>query len=211
MIAPTRRWPYLAAIAICITFALPVPGWLSPGGSAVASGGRELIFWLMTASIVTYVLCVERQSLASVGLRRPSFASLGFGVAAAFVSFTGMALIYLVILPHIDPSYATRVSTVQNLSLGFRAVIVIRAAVFEELFYRGFMIERLAPILRSRFAAATLSWAAFTAAHVAYWGPGSILLAGFGGAVLTALYLWRRDLVSNVLAHGLTDAISILL
>lgn len=208
----TRFGPrQLLTLGICIIFALPITGWLIPGNDGRAVLGREFIFWVMAATIVLYVLTVEGKSLTSIGLRRPSLWSVGFGVLGAVVAFAGMAFIYVVLLPHIDPSYATKTSNLQSLSLALKIAIVLRAAIFEEVFYRGFMIERLNAIFGSRTAAAALSWAAFTAAHLGYWGWGSILLAGFGGAVLTGLYLWRRDLVSNVIAHGLTDAISLLI
>lgn len=208
----TRSGPrQLLTAAMCIIFALPITGWLIPGNDDRAVLGRELVFWAMAATIVFYVLNVERKSLTSIGLRRPSLGSVGFGVLGAVVAFAGMACMYVVLLPHIDPSYASKTSALQSLPLALKIAIVLRAAIFEEVFYRGFMIERLNALLGSRTAAAVLSWAAFTAAHVGYWGWGSILLAGFGGAVLTGLYLWRRDLTSNMIAHGLTDAISLLI
>jgi hypothetical protein len=36
-------------------------------------------------------------------------------------------------------------------------------------------------------------------------------VAGFGGAILTGLYLLRRDLGSNMIAHFLTDGVGFLL
>jgi uncharacterized protein len=89
--------------------------------------------------------------------------------------------------------------------------LAITAAVFEEIFYRGFTIERVAELTHLRWLAAGVSLAAFTYAHLGYWGWSHLIVAGFGGLVLTGLYLWRRDLVSNMVAHFLTDAIGFLL
>jgi len=44
-----------------------------------------------------------------------------------------------------------------------------------------------------------------------YWGWTHLIVAGYGGLVLTALYLLRRDLAANMLAHWLTDAVGFLL
>lgn len=203
-----RQFPPLL---VCVACALPLPGWIFPQQTPVAAISRELLFWAMTGCIAAYVLLVERRLLSSIGIRRASLASFAFGVGGAVISYAGMAIIYVALLPHFDPGYASKISGVQTLPVGLRLAIVVRAAVFEEIFYRGFMIERLTPMLRSPVLAALASWAAFTVAHVGYWGIGSILIAGFGGAVLTTLYVWRRDLISNMIAHGLTDAISILL
>jgi membrane protease YdiL (CAAX protease family) len=78
--------------------------------------------------------------------------------------------------------------------------------VFEEIFYRGFVIERLNELTRLRWLAALISLTAFTLAHLNGWGWAHLMIAGFGGMVLTALYVFRRDLASSVLAHFLTDA-----
>ena len=124
----------------------------------------------------------------------------------------GMAFIYLVIFPALGLS-PVEPGTVAIKALPFwlRVLIVVRAAVFEEIFFRGFMIERLAEIFRSRSGAAAVSFSIFTFLHLGYWGWAHLLIAGFGGIILTALYLWRRDLTANMIAHFLTDAVGFLL
>jgi uncharacterized protein len=79
------------------------------------------------------------------------------------------------------------------------------------LFYRGFAIERLTELAHLRWLAAALSLAAFTYAHIGFWGWTHLIVAAFGGLTLTALYLWRRDLASNMIAHFFTDAVGFLL
>ena len=71
------------------------------------------------------------------------------------------------------------------------------------------MIERLREITGSRWLAATVSCLAFTLAHLNYWGWAHLLVAGFGGVILTGLYLVRRDLGCNMVAHLATDAIGL--
>ena len=85
-----------------------------------------------------------------------------------------------------------------------------RAVVYEEIFYRGFAIERLTELTRLRWLAELISFTAFTFAHLSYWGWAHLMVAAFGGAVLTALYLLRRDLSANILAHFLTDGVGFL-
>jgi len=62
------------------------------------------------------------------------------------------------------------------------------------------MIERLTEIVRSRWGVAAISLAAFTLAHLGYWGWAHLMIAGFAGIVLTGLYSWRRDLAANMIA-----------
>lgn len=205
-----ERWP-VAAIGVMIFLQLPLGGYIFPGTSLAAQVGQEAVFWALTAMLLGYVLLVERRPLASVGWRRPSWKTLVFGVAGAAVMIAGMAVIYLVIYPAMGlSSNEGGLTAVLLLPAWFRVALILRAAVFEELCYRGFMIERLTEITGRRWVAAAVSLVAFTLAHLSYWGWAHLLVAGFGGAVLTGLYLARRDLGCNMVAHLATDAIGFL-
>jgi membrane protease YdiL (CAAX protease family) len=93
----------------------------------------------------------------------------------------------------------------------YRLLLVTRAAVGEELLFRGYPIPRLEELTRSRLFAALLSWAAFTYAHLSYWGGAQLLIAGWGGLLLTILFLWRRNIWVNMIVHWLTDGAGFLL
>jgi membrane protease YdiL (CAAX protease family) len=197
-------------IGLMLLFQLPLAGYLSPGASLGNQIGREAVFWALTALLLGYILLLERRSLASVGWRRPSWRSLALGAAAAATMVGGMVFIYLVVYPALGlSSDEEALSAVQALPSWFRIILILRAAVFEELFYRGFVIERLSAISGSRSLAATVSCVAFTLAHLDYWGWAHLMVAGFGGVILTALYMARRDLACNMVAHFATDAIGL--
>ena len=207
--APGRR---LGAIAVLALLQLPWPSWLFPSESLSAQALRELVFWLMTVLLLAYVLLVERRPLRSIGLVRPTWRSLAWGVGGAVVTVAGAAFFYLVIVPALGLSAAEKqMGEVMALPLWFLLGLVTRAAVFEELCYRGFAIERIAELSGRRWLAALASLALFTFAHLAFWGWTHLIIAGYGGLVLTALYLLRRDLASNMLAHWLTNGIGFLL
>jgi len=209
---PARRWPasWSGAIALMVVYLLPLAGHLIPGESLAAQTGREAVYWALTALLVSYIVLVERRPLSSVGWRAPTWQSFAFGLAAAAVMIAGMACIYLVLFPALGLSpNEGGLTAILATPLWFRASVVLRAAVFEELFFRGFMIERLTEITGTRSVAAIISLLAFTFAHLSYWGWAHLLIAGFGGAVLTGLYLLRRDLSCNMFAHLLTDAVGL--
>lgn len=201
----------LATLAALVVLQLPLAGMLAPGSSATAQIEREAIYWACTALLVGYIIVVERRTLFSIGLRWPTWKSLIFGIAGAAVMIAGMAFIYLVIFPAFGLSDESQTAAAKDLPFGLLFMVVVRAALFEEIFYRGFAIERLAEITGLRWLAALISLAAFTYAHLDYWGWAHLVVAGFGGAVLTGMYLWRRDLASNMIAHFLTDAVGFLL
>ena len=202
----------LGAIALMVVLVLPLSGWLVHGSSLASEVGRELVFWALTLVLIAYVVLVERRAISSIGLVPPNWKTIVFGVLGAIVMVAGMAFIYLVIFPALGlSSVEPGTVAVRALPFWLRVLIVVRAAVFEEIFFRGFMIERLAEIFRSRWGAAAVSFAIFTFLHLGYWGWAHLLIAGFGGIILTALYLWRRDLTANMIAHFLTDAVGFLL
>ena len=212
-VGPTRApGRLLGAIAVLILLQLPWPRWLFPGETLSAQALRELVFWLMAALLLAYVLIGERRPLRSIGLAKPDWKSIAWAVGSAAVAVTGLALIYLVILPALgQPAAEKQIGEVKALPLWFLIGLVTRAAVFEELCYRGFAIERIAELSGRRWLAALVALALFTFAHLDYWGWTHLIVAGYGGLVLTALYLMRGDLASNMLAHGLTDCVGFLL
>jgi membrane protease YdiL (CAAX protease family) len=93
----------------------------------------------------------------------------------------------------------------------FRVLLVLRAAVVEEILFRGYMIEKVRQLTGSAVLAVAVSVLTFTFAHYAGWGAVQLLPVFGAGTVLALLYVWRRDLPSNMLAHFLTDGAGFLL
>jgi membrane protease YdiL (CAAX protease family) len=199
------------SVALMVMLQLPIAGRIFPGETLAAQVKCEGLYYALTALLVGYILLVERRSLSSVNLRQPTWQSFVFGFLCGMVMVAGIAFLYIRVLPALGPTKsASQLDTVRALPMWFRGAIVIRAAVFEELFYRGFMIERLTELLKLRWLAAIISLAAFTYAHIGFWGWAHVLIAGFGGCILTAIYLWRRDLACNMIAHLVVDGIGLL-
>jgi membrane protease YdiL (CAAX protease family) len=209
--ARTPRKGPATALLVMIVFQLPIGGFLISGNTFDAQIAREGVYWALTVLLIAYILMVEQRSLSSIGLSWPTWKTLVVGIVGAVVMVAGMAAIYMVTFPALAlPMTEATASAIKSTPTWFRLILVLRAAVFEEIFYRGFVIERLAELTRLRWLAALISLTAFTQAHLSAWGWAHLMIAGFGGLVLTALYLLRRDLASNMVAHFLTDAVGFL-
>jgi membrane protease YdiL (CAAX protease family) len=197
-------------ILVLIIFQLPL-GYLVPGKGFATQVGQEGVFWALTFILVAFILFIEHRPISSIGLKRPTWKGLAFGLAGAIVMVAGFVLIYMVVFPALGLSMnEAQISAVKSTPLWFRILLVVRASVFEEIYYRGFAIERLTEITGFRWLASLISVAAFTFAHLSYWGWGHLIVAAFGGAVLTGLYLFRRDLGANMVAHFVTDGVGFL-
>jgi membrane protease YdiL (CAAX protease family) len=83
---------------------------------------------------------------------------------------------------------------------------VLRAGVCEEILFRGYAIERMTALTGSRVIGIVVPALCFMFGHAGTFGPLYALQILPVTAILTALYVWRRDIWCNMLAHFLTDA-----
>jgi uncharacterized protein len=74
--------------------------------------------------------------------------------------------------------------------------------------YRGYALERLTTIWRSKWAAAAVTVALFILAHLPVIGFAFLLPVAVVSVLVTLLYLWKRDLM---VAHSTVDGIALLL
>ncbi|MBD8874402.1 CPBP family intramembrane glutamic endopeptidase [Rhodanobacter sp. DHB23] len=176
--------------------------------------GNEAIWWTYVAVMLLYVRRVERRPLSSVGFRPPGIANSVIGVLAGAVVLAVFAAMYFLILPalHLDDS---AVATANGGALmatpwWWRFISTVRAAVAEELLFRGYAMGRIEELTGSRAVATMLSLAVFTVDHVTYWGWSHELIVAVGGLAFSLLYLWRRNLWVNIIAHFIVDAATVL-
>ncbi|HEX3817247.1 MAG TPA: 2Fe-2S iron-sulfur cluster-binding protein [Chthoniobacterales bacterium] len=81
----------------------------------------------------------------------------------------------------------------------------------EEAAFRGYGLERLCELTGSKSLAAVVTWFLFTIVQPTSWGWGQVIIAAFGGLILTLLYVWRGNLWANIVAHWLTDGSAFIL
>jgi membrane protease YdiL (CAAX protease family) len=90
--------------------------------------------------------------------------------------------------------------------IGVSLLLYARAGIAEEIFYRGYAIERIEALTGNRVVAATVPLLAFAANHFSQGAPG-ILITFVIGAIATAIYLWKRNLLILIIAHFMVDFI----
>lgn len=177
--------------------------------------GGEVLWWALVVAMLLYVVAIERKSLSSIGFRAPGVWDIVLGILAGILLFAGVGVIYGIVLPalHLAPQAqaASNLGAILSMPIWFRVLLVTRAAVGEEILFRGYPLERIKELTGSTLMAALLTWAAFTYAHLASWGVMHLIVAGYGGVILTILYLWRRNIWANMIAHWIADGGAFLL
>lgn len=222
-IGQSRSWQRRGLTVVGLVLTLGVMNLLAARGSRIDADFAHLtglsvilagivLEWALILVVLAYVVWVERMPLQSIGFRKPNWKTLFWGVVFGLVTVAGIGLIVGVLFPlahlHLNTS-----ATAKLLAMSFwsRVLLVVTAAFGEELLFRGYPIERILAWTGSRWLAGVVTWAAFTYAHLGYWGWTQLIIAGFGGFTLTIQYLWRRDLPGNMLAHFITDGAGLLL
>jgi uncharacterized protein len=174
-----------------------------PTLTVTAALWKESLIWMCVVALLIVIRFGEGETLRSVGIGRSTIAkSLGWGAILTVVCFLIAGI--LVALTHYNGGESGQ--AMSRLPLWLIIALVFRAGVVEELFYRGYAIERLEALGLKRIWAAFIPLLIFGVAH---WTGGwaNIVIALALGAVLTLFYMWRRDLVANMIAHFMVDFI----
>lgn len=213
---PTLSGPVLAGLALALGAPLLIAmagadrlfGWLE-GGAKVAAG--ELIYWLLAGVLLLLVTRGERRSLATIGIRRPTWRTVGLSVVGA-VLLIGILVVVRSVLAGTGllAQDGAMMALLGSLPAWAVVLLALRAGIVEEIIFRGYAIERLSEATGRTWIAALVSLVVFVAAHMRSWSVGHLIFVAIAGALLTGLYLWRRDLTLTMGVHVLTDLVSLL-
>lgn len=163
---------------------------------------REVLILASAGTLVALVKCGEKLPLKTIGIGTSVWwKSTLWGLVTMLLCGGAAELLAMVTK---DGSGTT--NPLDRLPLWVCVVIVFRAGFVEELFYRGYAIERLRAMGAGRFVSAALPLAVFAVGHYA-GAVVDVLQPLVLGGILTGLYLWRGDLVANILAHTLVDLV----
>jgi uncharacterized protein len=166
--------------------------------------GKELGIWLCLAVLLWIVTQREGLPLRSIGLNtdRP-LRSLLRGCLLALMTLAATVGLYFT-LQRFGIRLGEDHAGSFHPSLWVVTLVMLRAGVVEEIFYRGYAIERLQTLAGSKWVAALLPLVLFAAAHYRQ-GLGGIIAALALGGIFTVFYMKLRDLLANITGHFLGD------
>lgn len=175
--------------------------WPNPtfASALIKEGGM----WFVAVVLLLIIRVGERLPLSSIGF---GTARWGKSILWGFLFGIGCLLVggALVALTGFTGGEAGK--AFDKLPTWLLSLIVLRAGVVEELCYRGYAIERLHALGLPRGLAAGVPLLIFGVGH---WTGGwaNILIALVLGGMLALFFIWRRDLVANMIGHWFVDFI----
>ena len=213
-----RRGPVLVCLGLILVyplFSVPVQASIHNLGPTIGEIGARVVteaaIWTYGAMVLAIALLWEGRTLASIGLRRFRFASLGFAVAGAVAMAGAGALAGYIVygLLHRAQHSNAQAAALVNGSVAYALCIAVRAGVIEEMLFRGLAIEQLTILTGYRWLSAFLATAVFVAIHALHFDWIQLVPIAAVSVVLVGLYLWRRDLWANILAHIMVDGVGL--
>ena len=206
--SPAARPWTLAGLAIALFGAPAVVILFKQAGFTRADFGativRELIILALVAILVWIIRTREKLPLSSIGLKPQRIVpAILWSLAVMLVFGVGIAACLAVFLL-IGLSYGS--SSGPAVPLGVSLLLYARAGIAEEIFYRGYAIERIEALTGSRAIAAAVPLLIFAGGHFSQ-GLAGILITFVLGGIATAIYLWKRNLLILIIAHFMVDFI----
>uniref|UniRef100_A0A7C4PF54 CPBP family intramembrane metalloprotease n=1 Tax=Anaerolinea thermolimosa TaxID=229919 RepID=A0A7C4PF54_9CHLR len=167
--------------------------------------------WGVTLILLGIVFFWERRTLASIGLKQMTGRDALWGV----VGFVIGALTFIFTLPLVNAlglgTTSEGIAQLAQTPIALRVAIVITAGITEEILFRGYPIERLTEMTGHIGWGAGVTYIAFVLLHIPFWGLGGTIQIGVWSLVVTALFVWRRNLPACMLMHILNDAYAFIL
>ena len=171
----------------------------------------EAIVWLYAAIVLAIALFWEGRTLATSAWEGSPSRAWDLGIAAAIAMFAtaGVANFVVYVALHRPPHAAQQAAAIVGGSLPFALALALRAGVVEELFYRGLAIEQLTVFTGRRWLSAAIATTVFVLAHALVFDWVQLVPIATVSIVLVVLYLWRRDLWANMIAHLTVDTVGL--
>lgn len=188
-------------------------GLLAPSAQAFESqmASAMVIRWVAMALLVLFVMRVERLPLRSIGLYKPKLADVYWAAVAGWLGIMVGIGIWLLV-QRFQPGVETAADQViDQLSRLGQLNVILNAAIVEEVFFRGLLIERITAITRRAWIGGVISFTLFVGGHIAGSGLAeSLTIVAVSTLVFTLIYLWRRNLVLCMVAHFTANAPTLL-
>lgn len=204
------------AIAFGPVFVFGVAAWVLDlfGSTTGALFARSLLWTQIIAggALVSFVLLWERRPLGSLGIRKPSYPDIEFGLGLAIL----LIVLEIVIGTFVPILYESEIGFIsRNVGLPLSALfgmavqlgplagagLLIAIVISEELAVRGYAFSRLRQLTQSTFLAAALALMVDLLAHAPLWGLDYTICLIPAEIILMWLHASERRLLPCIVGH----------
>jgi len=170
------------------------------------------MLWVLLAIVVAIVIFWERRTLASMWFRPLSWRSFAWGLLLA-------ATTIYVVMPAITrglrisgiPGFEAGMAKVLVLPVWLRVVAVVTAGIVEDTLFLGYGFTRLTILTGRKWLAGIITVALVSFLHLPHWGIGPVLGYFVAVGLAVAFFVWRRDLLANIVAHFTVDGMGLVI
>jgi membrane protease YdiL (CAAX protease family) len=165
--------------------------------------------WILTGILIAIIFFWEKRNLSSIKILKPEVKTLlmavGFGVISVVVGVLSLGIFYNVL----ELKQPEALSSVGNLPLIIKLITITTAAITEEIFYRGYAIERIGEITNNYKIGAVISGLIFIAIHYPAWGLAGAIPQIIFAIFLIGFYLYKRNLIACIVMHWVINFLMI--
>jgi uncharacterized protein len=185
---------------------------ISKGASSFQISIAIAVEWIFALLLLFYwIPRVEHRDMRSIGFGkfRPRYiwislvAYISYFLVVAGVEF-GLKSIGLQGLRDLSP-------TLKGYGFPLLFELFLTGTFVEEIFYRGYIIERVTELTGRRWVAGAVSWLTFTLVHIRFFGLGPTLEVAVIAAILVILYTRTKSIWPSIIVHGINDVFGFLI
>jgi len=204
----SKKWLYVIGIVVVLSTEFGLRDVFLPENPTDINVEIATIGELMLSILLFFwILKVEGNKLESIGFGKLRWRYLWIGVlsflilmVASWLSGLALEAVGLETLVSLQP-------IIREYNILTLILLFFTGTFLEEIFYRGYVIERITSLTGKSWLAGIVSWITFTFVHLKFFGLGPTLNVGVTSAVLVLLYLKERSIWPCIVVHGINGVI----
>ncbi len=207
-----KKWSSWVGIAIVLGSEFLIRAVFLPHSATEIQVRNAMILeWLILLTLLfIWIPRIEKKSLKSIGFGKFKWRHVWMGLLVYMLA-TGALIISGIVLEKngLQPIRSLQ-PVLKSYSFFTLFGLFLSGTVLEEIFYRGYLIERLEELLNHRWLAGLVSWLTFTLVHLKFFGLGPTIDISVLSAALVLLYQKEKSIWPVMVVHGINNLLSYL-